>query len=196
MSGRARGKKDNWLLVKERDEEARLDAGDAILTEQSRSVATARSMERIAAREEPRAGKAPKRASRSVASPSLTGVQVTHPDRVLYPDDGLTKQDVAEYYAGIAEAILPHIANRPLSLLRCPSGIADCFFQKHLTTGLSATVKRIPIREKSGTRPYVAVETSAGLLEIGADGRPRTASLGIDGGSTGEARSPDLRSRS
>ena len=64
--------------------------------------------------------------------------ELTHPDRVLWPDVGLTKQGLAEFYADIADWVLPHLVERPLSLVRCPSGTASkCFFQKHAWEGMA-----------------------------------------------------------
>lgn len=74
------------------------------------------------------------------SSPALA---LTHPDRVFWPDIGLTKQGLAEYYAEIADWILPHIVKRPLALVRCPSGTDQaCFFQKHSWRGMSGSVHR------------------------------------------------------
>ncbi|MCJ2132556.1 DNA ligase D [Methylobacterium sp. J-026] len=61
---------------------------------------------------------------------------LTHPDRMLWPDVGLTKEGLAEYYAEIADRILPHVVGRPLSLLRCPDGLGSCFYQKHGWAGM------------------------------------------------------------
>ena len=59
-------------------------------------------------------------------------VSLTHPDRVLYPEQGITKLALAEYYEAVAEWILPHIRMRPISLVRCPMGRArNCFFPRH-----------------------------------------------------------------
>ena len=66
----------------------------------------------------------------------VAGVRITHPDRVLYPEQGLTKRALAEYYAELADRILPHVAGRPLSVVRCPRGREEaCFYQKHLGEG-------------------------------------------------------------
>jgi bifunctional non-homologous end joining protein LigD len=68
----------------------------------------------------------------------VAGVRLTHPDRVLYPEQGLTKLDLAEFYQRISDWILPHIIERPLSMLRCPEGRGKaCFFQKHAGDGRS-----------------------------------------------------------
>ena len=72
---------------------------------------------------------APKKAT---TAPTLHGVKITHPDRVLYKAQGLTKLDLANFYAAMADRILPHVADRPLSVVRCPGGAdAKCFYQKH-----------------------------------------------------------------
>src|SRR6185312_5780152 len=87
----------------------------------------------------------------------IEGVAISHPDRVIFPDLGITKRQLIEYYASVAEWILPHIANRPLSLLRCPGGIAgECFFQKHFSTGMK-DIKRIKIKEKTATSEYLVL---------------------------------------
>nr|WP_084731289.1 DNA ligase D [Microvirga vignae] len=68
-------------------------------------------------------------------------ITLTHPDRVFWPDTGLTKLGLADYYADIADWILPHIAARPLALVRCPSGTDKaCFFQKHSWNAMSSLV--------------------------------------------------------
>jgi DNA primase len=60
----------------------------------------------------------------------------THPERLLWPDDGVTKQGLADYYAGAAEWVLQHLIGRPLSLVRCPNGVAaNCFFANHAWAG-------------------------------------------------------------
>src|SRR5262249_53562136 len=75
--------------------------------------------------------------------------RLTHPERVLWPDQGISKEALAEFYADIADWILPHIAGRPLSMLRCPSGVGEkCFFAKHAWAGLSDAVSRVDVGEK------------------------------------------------
>ncbi|HEX4193144.1 MAG TPA: DNA ligase D, partial [Stellaceae bacterium] len=100
----------------------------------------------------------------------IEGVAISHPDRVIFPDLGITKRQLIEYYAGVAEWILPHIANRPLSLLRCPGGIAgECFFQKHFATGMK-DVKRVTIKEKSKTSDYLVVRDAHDLVLLIQEG--------------------------
>src|SRR5690606_17098343 len=102
----------------------------------------------------------------------VAGVRLTHPDRILYPDQGVTKAHLARYYEQIAEHILPHIANRPLTLLRCPDGQEkSCFYQKHPPEGLGEAVRRVMIEESNGSAEYMYVDSIAGivsLVQIGA----------------------------
>jgi bifunctional non-homologous end joining protein LigD len=83
------------------------------------------------------------RANKRSPREPLQALSLTHPDRVLWPDTGLTKQGLAEFYTEIAEWVLPHIVGRPLSLVRCPSGTGEaCFFQKHAWKGMSDAIGR------------------------------------------------------
>src|SRR5690554_81356 len=103
---------------------------------------------------------------------SLLGVRLSSPDRVLFPEQGLTKLDLARFYEQIHEWVLPHLARRPLSLVRCPQGRDDeCFFQKHPRRAIPASVPRIDVPEKQGSAEYVYVESPAdlvGLVQAGA----------------------------
>ncbi|RCV90265.1 DNA ligase D [Billgrantia montanilacus] len=103
---------------------------------------------------------------------SLLGVRLTNPDRVLFPEQGLTKLDLARFYDQIQEWVLPHLVRRPLSLVRCPQGRDDeCFFQKHPRRAIPDSVPRLDVPEKKGSAEYVYVETAAhlvGLVQAGA----------------------------
>jgi bifunctional non-homologous end joining protein LigD len=95
----------------------------------------------------------------------IEGVRVTHADRLLYPGTDITKRRLIDYYLGVAERILPHIAGRPLSLVRCPAGQGgECFFQKHASAGFPKTFTPIRIKEKFGTSTYLMIEDGAGLV--------------------------------
>jgi bifunctional non-homologous end joining protein LigD len=93
-------------------------------------------------------------------------VSISNRDRILYPESGITKGQLADYYAMIAEAMLPWTAERPISLIRCPQGRAKkCFFQKHDAGSFGDAVKHVAIREKDGTsEPYLFIEKVEGLL--------------------------------
>ena len=111
----------------------------------------------------------PRRGSlkRSPLLPALRSVRLTHPDRVLYKEQGITKADLALYYAQVAERMLPHVRRRPLMLVRCPEGESqECFHQKHPGRGVSPTIRRIALEEKKGLFEYMYVEDAAGLIEL------------------------------
>ena len=92
------------------------------------------------------------------------GIKLTHPERILWPESGITKQGLADYYADIADWILPHIAGRVLSLLRCPSGTGEkCFFAKHPWSGLSRVVQRVDVGE---AEPMLALDSLEGLMSL------------------------------
>ncbi|WP_295571392.1 DNA ligase D [uncultured Stenotrophomonas sp.] len=98
---------------------------------------------------------------------SASEVQITHPERVVFPKQKLSKGDVADYYRQMARWILPEIAGRPLSLLRCPDGVGKaCFFQKHHGPGLGHAVHAVPLQQKSGREDYVYIEDAQGLLQL------------------------------
>ncbi|SHF45452.1 bifunctional non-homologous end joining protein LigD [Modicisalibacter ilicicola DSM 19980] len=97
----------------------------------------------------------------------LLGVRLTHADRVLYPDQGLTKGDLARFYLDIQEWILPHLVDRPLSLVRCPEGrTGECFFQKHPNAAIDKRVPRISLAEKQGEAEYLYVQSAADLVAL------------------------------
>jgi bifunctional non-homologous end joining protein LigD len=97
----------------------------------------------------------------------FAGVRLTNPDRVLYPDRGITKLALAQYYAAVADWALPHLAGRPLSLVRCPEGYdKECFYQKHISSGVPDSIGRVEITEKSVTRTYLVIENLAGLVAV------------------------------
>lgn len=94
-------------------------------------------------------------------------LRLTHPDRVIFREQGITKLDQAMYYATIAKWLLPHVVDRPLSLVRCPSGVDDeCFYQKHPPQGLPASVTRIEVEESTGPDTYLVVHDLAGVLAL------------------------------
>ena len=96
----------------------------------------------------------------------MEGVRVTHPEKVLYPAAEVTKEELAGYFCAVAPRMLPYIENRPLSLVRCPSGVeSTCFFQKHPGSSL-ATVPTTRIRELQGTADYALVRSAADLVKL------------------------------
>lgn len=92
--------------------------------------------------------------------------KLTHSDKILYPEDKITKGKLAEYYDAIHEWILPYITNRPLTLVRCPENYKQCFFQKHIGHHASAALHEVTIKEKEGKGQYFYIKDRAGLLVL------------------------------
>jgi bifunctional non-homologous end joining protein LigD len=110
-----------------------------------------------------------KRRPRKKEGRGMTELAITHPDKVLDAESGLTKQELADYYAAVAENMLPHISDRPLSIVRCPDGNSKpCFFQKHAGLGLPAGVKSVAIKNrKSGEKEeFLTVNSTEGLVGL------------------------------
>ena len=96
---------------------------------------------------------------------------LTSPDRVLFPESGVTKRMLADYYTAVAPLLLAEIANRPLSLVRCPQGRAKhCFFQKHDSGGFSEAVHHVDLHEITSEgdvrQPYLYIDSLAGLMSM------------------------------
>jgi bifunctional non-homologous end joining protein LigD len=93
--------------------------------------------------------------------------RLTNPDRVLYPEAGITKRELADYFAAVADWILPHVAGRPLTVVRCPGGIGEgCFFQKHLGEGMPPSLRGIEIQEEKTQGVYLVVDDVEGLIAL------------------------------
>ncbi|MEP7125137.1 MAG: DNA ligase D [Byssovorax sp.] len=102
---------------------------------------------------------------RGIAGDAATvgGVIITHEGRVLDPVSGVTKGDLARYYAGVAKELLPYAKDRPLSIVRCPSGIGEAgFFQKNAMPGMGGSVHRTRV----GEHEVLSVTTRTGLLQL------------------------------
>jgi bifunctional non-homologous end joining protein LigD len=107
----------------------------------------------------------------SAASPaeaSVAGVRLTHPGRLLFPQAGLSKLDLASYAEDMAAWILPHLEQRPLTLVRCPQGEGpSCFFQRHAQETLPAGVERIAVPDADGgSTSYMMANSSAALVGL------------------------------
>jgi bifunctional non-homologous end joining protein LigD len=113
-----------------------------------------------------RKDKPAKQITKESETPIENILHITHPNKVLYPEDKITKKDLANYYEKIQDWILPLIVNRPLMLLRCPGSYKKCFHQKHITHDLSNGLNEVMIKEKNGKAKYIYVETVQGLIEL------------------------------
>jgi bifunctional non-homologous end joining protein LigD len=94
------------------------------------------------------------------------GIRISNPERVIYPDEKLTKGDLADYYAAVEALIMINCARRPMTLIRCPQGRSKkCFFQKHDTGSFGPDVKHVPVKEKKGiVQDYLYFDDIKGLL--------------------------------
>ncbi len=112
------------------------------------------------------AKKAAKSANKTSAAPSPP-MRLTSPTKIIYPDIRVTKQEVADYYLAVMDHLLPEIAGRPLSIIRCPDGVGKaCFFQKHHTPGLEH-VSLVRLKEEAGNNAnYLVAHDAPGVMEL------------------------------
>ena len=97
----------------------------------------------------------------------VAGVRISNPQRVLYPELGITKLDVARYYEAVGDWMLPHAASRLLTLVRCPEGrTGQCFYQKHVAPNSPDSIHRMMVQEKSGSDEYVYVRDVEGIVSL------------------------------
>ena len=92
---------------------------------------------------------------------------ITHPEKVLFPDDGITKGELAAYYEGVAPFIIPHIAGRPITMERYPAGIGQKgFIQKDVAKGFPEWLERVEVAKKGGTVRHALVTDTRSLLWV------------------------------
>lgn len=220
---RASDKAENWLLFKGRDDAASDDVD--VVASQPASVLSGLTVEQIAAAPErvwhsdtaaeptvadKRAARiaaardpAPKRSNRGDHSDLIALIQQlpldfqpTNLTKVLYPQQGITKGELIAYFAVVSAWALPHIANRPLTLVRCPEGIAArgrgraCFFQKHTLPGSPPSIEPVPIVEDTGEAAnYMKLRDLAGLAALAQLG---TLEIHTWGAHADQPERPDL----
>ncbi len=122
-------------------------------------------------RERPRTPVRPERPStaksKSKSNIEIAGVRISSPSRVVYPDLGLTKRDVAAYYEAVADVMVPHLRGRPLTLFHCPEGLGgECRFMKHSKVWAPEAVRRVRIPEKTKIGEYLVVDDARALLSV------------------------------
>ncbi len=111
----------------------------------------------------PKSAAAPASAKPAIVRPGVPGL--SHPEKLLWPDDGITKQDLAAYYAAVAPRLLSYIAGRAISIIRTPDGIGgQQFFQRHAMRGQSALIHQVNVRAEK--QPYLMVDTAEGLAAL------------------------------
>jgi bifunctional non-homologous end joining protein LigD len=111
------------------------------------------------------------RRARPEVSATVAGVRISHPDRVVYPDAGVTKQQVAEYYQTVGDRLAPHLLNRAVSIVRCPTGVeGQKFYQKNLHAGMPAGLASVRVKLRSTEGDFIVCDDMAdviGLVQMG-----------------------------
>jgi len=100
-------------------------------------------------------------------APTVVGVRISHPDRLIYPDLGISKIQLARYYEDIADWIVPHVAGRPLTLVHCPAGLAaPCIYLKHAKAWGPSALRRVQIQEKTKVGEYLVADSIEAVVSL------------------------------
>ena len=160
------GKHDSWLLFKGRDDAANENVD--IVAKRPESVITGRSIDEIAHDADRVWNSDPATDVAALVKQLPLGFPLTNLDKVLYPEQGITKAQLIAYLAVVADWALPHLDNRPLTLVRCPEGhTRPCFFQKKIYPGAPKPVQTVKIREEGGdVVDYMKVRDMPGLVGL------------------------------
>ncbi len=163
-----------WLLLKRRDEDACAPEDDEPVERRPDSVLTGRNLAEVAQSkdrvwhsEEPAGQPSPPPPPLDeLVAAFMQRLHMTNPDRVLFPEQNLTKRDLALYYVQVADRMLPFVRDRVLTLLRCPEGQGKpCFYQKHPRVEVLGVVP-VPVVEKGKTVSYMAVTSAEGIVSL------------------------------
>lgn len=99
--------------------------------------------------------------------PVVAGVRISHPDKLMFPELGLTKLDIARYYESVGHVMLPHLKGRPLTLVFCPTGVGEgCTYLRHSKVWGPKAIRRVKIQEKTKVGEYMVVDTLEGLVSL------------------------------
>ena len=97
----------------------------------------------------------------------MAGVLISHPDRVIYPNLGVTKIGLVRFYEAIGDWIVPHVRGRPLTLVHCPNGLLDdCWYMRHTKAWGPTVLRRVKIREKTKVGEYLVADDLAGVIGL------------------------------
>ena len=199
---RPNGKSEEWLLFKGKDEAAKNDE-KSIVDERPESVISGRTVEEITAspgavwksnRAQPAVKHKPaanQNELMSLVGQLPLGFKLTNLDKVLYPEQGITKGQLIAYLAVVADWMLPHVKDRPLTLVRCPEGRKKpCFYQKHVLAGSPKAIKTVEIEEEKGELvDYMRIDDMPGLVALAQLG---TLEIHTWGSHADKPEQPDL----
>lgn len=114
-----------------------------------------------------KASKGTKAKAQTADADAVAGVHISNPEKLLYPEAKLGKHDLALYYEAVADVMLPHLAQRPLSLLRCPNGWGkECFYQKNVDRGANDAIDRVQVSTSDGPATYMMANSTAALVAL------------------------------
>lgn len=140
-----------------------------VVREKVEALESAKSSKAHPAKSAPASNASPTHTASKTVNASRTELPITHPEKILDPESGMTKLMLANYNLAVADRMLPHIADRPLSIVRCPEGIGKpCFFQKHIGMGLPPGISSVPVPDKKGgaTEQYLTLNSPEGLVGL------------------------------
>lgn len=107
------------------------------------------------------------RDDKSIKEMQMLEEHISSPDKVIFKEEGITKEMIAHYYQEAGKEIIRLIKHRPLSVVRCPQGTSSkCFFQKHLDVKLGEGVNFFKVKDKEGINEYFSLSSTKGLLEL------------------------------
>ncbi len=149
--------------------EVQQGANETQVAEESASLIAPQSHAAKQTKEPAAAKKASGRAGEGRGEPEKIPIKLTHPDKVLDEESGATKELLARYYMEVAENMMPHINDRPLTLVRCPDGIGKGnFYQKHLNQMLGDGFKSVTVvdRKTGAKQPYITLANIKGIVQF------------------------------
>ncbi len=176
MHGKSGERQEPWLLIKERDEAARPASQYSVVEAEPRSVLSGRTIPDavVAAKKTPARAAAAKKvaiktsrkaAQSERADAKVEGFRISHPDRVVDASTGITKLEVVQYYLDAAGLILPHLAKRPVSMVRAPTGIAGkVIFQRHAGTLRIPGLRELDPKIAPELDPMIEVDSLPALI--------------------------------
>ena len=99
--------------------------------------------------------------------PTVAGIRISHPERLIFPELGMRKIDLATLYGAIAKWVVPHVAGRPLTLVHCPQGLGGpCSYMRHTRVWGPAALRRVNIRERTKTGEYLVADDEQGVVAL------------------------------
>ncbi|MAN59949.1 MAG: ATP-dependent DNA ligase [Flavobacteriaceae bacterium] len=102
---------------------------------------------------------------------TVEGIDISHADKTIFPEDEITKGDMVQYYASVADKILPHLKDRPLTLRRFPDGVdTDGFYQKNASNYFPKFIKTVEIPTKEGKNTQVYCNSTKALIYLANQG--------------------------